>query len=474
MYNDNWSLLSPSSYGYAKIASAPNATTTPPGAINPSSGAAYSAGGIGTGSNALFFQRLRVQTEFKVAEGLTLVTRFDAMEKKWGDQTWVGTTAYDNTNRPSSGSPGARVQENIEFNRVYVDFTTKIGRFLVGYQEFGTFGTVFLDTSFDKPGLKWYIPMGPFTMGLAYDKVVEGESATYSDAWRSGGIYSDRDKDEFYIFGTYKFGAGDAGALFEWIKNASARGTAATASNQSLYLIDPYVKMKIGPVYFEAEALYGFGDYAKWDNPSITTPVNKDNITLSAWALYMKGEVALGPAYFGGIFAYVSGDDPSTTNKLEGGVAAGLLAGQNWSPTLIMKNDDHATLLGNLYGNTGATSTGGSGANGSTTQFMDNIIFLQAYGGFKPTPKLDVQLKLAYAVADKKPWVGGVATQEYSSSTYGTEADLIATYKIFDNLEYMAGFGYFWTGDYYRGYDPNNKVSLSNDYMLMHKLTLSF
>ena len=45
----------------------------------------------GDGSTAFIAQRLRVKTVFKVAEGLSLVTRFDALEKKWGDNTWVET-----------------------------------------------------------------------------------------------------------------------------------------------------------------------------------------------------------------------------------------------------------------------------------------------------------------------------------------------------------------------------------------------
>ena len=52
-------------------------------------------------SAAWVAQRLRLQPEFKIAEGLTLTTRFDALEKKWGDVSWgqAGVYTYDNTNR---------------------------------------------------------------------------------------------------------------------------------------------------------------------------------------------------------------------------------------------------------------------------------------------------------------------------------------------------------------------------------------
>jgi len=56
------------------------------------------------------------------------------------------------------------------------------------------------------------------------------------------------------------------------------------------------------------------------------------------------------------------------------------------------------------------------------------------------------------------------------------EFDLTASYKIYDNLQYMVGFGYFWTGDYYKGYTAvgGQEPALANDYLLMHKLTLTF
>jgi hypothetical protein len=82
----------------------------------------------------------------------------------------------------------------------------------------------------------------------------------------------------------------------------------------------------------------------------------------------------------------------------------------------------------------------------------------------RPTPQLDVMLSVSYAQADKKP-------TGFANGTYGTEIDLTGTYKITNNLSYMLGFGYFFTGDYYKA---NTSNSLSNDYLVINKLTLSF
>ena len=49
----------------------------------------------------------------------------------------------------------------------------------------------------------------------------------------------------------------------------------------------------------------------------------------------------------------------------------------------------------------------------------------------------------------------------YPNGSYGTEIDLTGTYKITDNLSYMLGVGYLFTGDYFKGYDwPGQTIKL--------------
>ena len=83
--------------------------------------------------------------------------------------------------------------------------------------------------------------------------------------------------------------------------------------------------------------------------------------------------------------------------------------------------------------------------------------------------KLNFGVSYTYAYADKKPRVG---TAEYVSDKYGSDFDVTMKYKIYDNLEYMIGAAYLWTGDYFKGTKDTNKVA--NDYLLMHQLTLNF
>jgi len=72
---------------------------------------------------------------------------------------------------------------------------------------------------------------------------------------------------------------------------------------------------------------------------------------------------------------------------------------------------------------------------------------------------------LSYASADKKP-VG------YVGGSYGWEIDVTGTYKITNNLSYMLGVGYLFTGDYFKGTASTGEVG--DNYLLINKLTLTF
>jgi hypothetical protein len=157
-------------------------------------------------------------------------------------------------------------------------------------------------------------------------------------------------------------------------------------------------------------------------------------------------------------------------------LVAALIANDAFNPCLMMFSGEYGTWIGNLVGN----ATGSNPmtlASNSVNTYMDNVWFYQIYGGFKPTKESDIMLSVTYAYADKKPRQTygapvSAANLEYVSDVYGTEIDLVAKYKIFDNLEYMIGGAYLFTGDYFKG--TNSAYKIENNYLLTHKLTLTF
>ncbi len=425
-------------------------------------GSAYTDGDVP--STAFFFQRLRVGTDFVVSPCLKLVTRFDAMERIWGGQrTEPGDDWY--INAPAEGSPswsaGTRAEnENIAFDITYVEYVSPIGMFRVGYMPDYSFGTVFADegNQMYNGQILYAIKKGPFTGILNYSKVSEN-----NDHYGYSYGYTDVDYDSYRVAGIYDFNTarakGEVGVLFLYDRNATSKPNAWSPFNvgylQNVYVIDPYVKAKIGPVDLQAEVLYYFGDAAKWE----ANAPGLENIDISALSAFVDATANFGMFNVGGTFAYLSGDKPDTKDKIEGSGALGYVntAGANYNPCLILFNTETLGYwVGEIDGHT----------NSVVNNKMSNAYFFQGRVGVKPTPQWDVNASLSYAFADRKP-------SGYNNDTYGTEVDLTATYKITNNLSYMLGAGYLWTGDYFKAWGSNDP-QVQNDYILINKLTLSF
>ena len=409
-------------------------------------------------------QRLRLQPEFKIAEGLTLTTRFDALEKKWGDSSWGGVHGYDNTNRPvdqqratnwdtyAINGSSIRTQENLEWERAYVDFNTAIGRFMVGYFDCICYGTLFLNTHVSRPGVKYMYPMGPWTFMAQWEKVHEGGSYGIGSSGASL-LYADKDLDIYSVGVDYRWKTGVAGVQFQYYKdnyNDYSAGDATGAYRSNLYTINPFFQAAIGNLGLEGEFWYGFGDWRDYNG-------GQDDISLDAYAAYLNGKFNIGAFYIGALGAIESGDADATDDKQKGSVlGAGtgpFVMGQAWDPFLYMFNDLVNTYTGNWYGyNASPTGT-----------FEDNCMLWKIYGGWNVTPKLNVEV--AYGMAWADDTVSGV------DDSYGSEFDIFATYKIYNNLSYMVGFGYWWVGDYFKGTVDGDT---EDSYLLMHKLTLAF
>ena len=396
-------------------------------------------------SHAFFYTRTRFQPVFQIAEGLTFTTRFDALEKQWGNTNLQGggATDYANSRRYQQVAltQGQKIQEEIEFERAYVTFLTGIGQFQVGYQNVDAWGTDFSDYNNTAPSIQYAAKVGPLTLALIYEKFYEndtaGQPATYTNN-------VDADNDTYAIAGIYNGQGIEAGMLYKYY---ALNKTKPAGYKTQRNLLSPYVKATFGPVYIEGELQYWFGKAAEYEAPLAGTA----DVDLQAYGAYLKAKMNLGPAYFGALFAYLSGDDMSDatkTNLNPGG------HGSSFVHSLIMMYEPLST-----WSNSGSTA---ANLYGSSNMFVHN-----AFGGFNPTPKWNVEANLTYADVEKIPT--GVTQDKH----LGMEFDVTATYKIYDNLSYMVGAGYLWTGDYFKG-ATNAPKEIDNDYVLKNQLTLSF
>jgi len=402
-------------------------------------------------SRAYFYQRVRLQPVFAIAEGLTFTTRFDAMEKQWGQTDWRGgfdDKASSRRETQSFGNP--KIQESIEFERGYVGFATPIGLVQAGYMSSGKWGTDFGDDEQSRPRARIDTKLGPWQFGVVYEK--EFEADTSSQAGYAG--KADADADTLALYGLYRFKGGDAGLLYKFFDRRQNRPTANLRSK--FHALIPYVKATFGPVYLESEVFYAFGKAQQFESPSGASDVDIDGL-----GAYLKAQVNLGPAYFGGIVGYSQGNDGSDPSKNKMGPGS--------------QDLDYGLILGNDALQTWEATGGAGGANGvAFDSSKANSIMYSMFGGFNATPKLNVEATILGGQFDKIVTPAG-ATNNNTSKSLGLEFDVTAKYKIYDNLTYMVGAGYLWTGDAFKGFGTNsNNNSVGNNYLLMNRLSLSF
>ena len=398
------------------------------------------------------WQRLRVQTDFKVQEGLMLTTRFDALEKIWGASrsTAISTNLAGNDQE----------SENIKFTHAFVTLNVPggYGELRVGYMTQGTWGTAFGDTGEQDYGMrvKWDWTTGSYFWGARWDKT-EGKKG-YSSSGPAGNINSatyavDNDSEKYSVLAGYKWSKGDAGLQITYYLDTSTAVNPTTGYKGKYTLFQPYARAAFGIVYVETEFGFYTGKKQEYNVESTTL----QNVDYQGWRGYVMANVDLAPAYVGALAFYAAGDDLGTATKYEGGVKIGT----DFQPCLILFNYDLGRWNGLLGGQNGLTSTTFPAYNN------DNVGALQIFAGIKPMPKLDVKASYTVAQADKDG-----SSKNWQSKSIGGELDLTATYKIYDNLSYMVGFGYLWAGDWFKG--TSSGATVDNDYLVTHKLTLSF
>lgn len=396
-------------------------------------------------------QRFRLYTVFQVQEGLKLTTRFDAMEKFWGQDAAIGTP------NPTSGT-GTNVENNISWERAFVTFNLGPGFFDIGYQADGYWSPIAFGNTSAGSGamIRYTAPIGPFALSAYWEKCRESEIDPVA--------YAPADWDRYALQGTYKWKTGQAGLQLLWehyetnaamtysIWNTNVTPVGLTAATMNYYEISPFFQAKLGLVDLEGKLYWSAGEFEPKGGGN-----DRDIDGLSA---YLNGKVNIGPAYIGAMFAYIQGDDPNDSD-----VTVSHAGGRDWDPTLMIGNDRFSKWLGGRYTNPigWATPSGGlSEFRGGWNE--QNIWFYQGYAGYKPLPKLQLRAAFTYMKRDETP-------AGYNDHI-GNEFDITADYKIYPNLTYTVGFGYFWAGDYFKG--TNSAADIDNCYLLMHQLALTF
>jgi len=405
------------------------------------------------------WQRLRMQTDFKIQEGLMFTTRFDALEKIWGASRSATATK---TNLAGNDDES----ENIKFSHAYVTFALPaVGQLKVGYQTQSVWGTSFGDTGETDYGSRvvWDLNTGPFFWGARWDKIEGNKYYSSTGPAANVGVTSyvvEHDYEKYSILGGYNWDKGSGGLQITYYLNTTNDDSPTTGYKRAYWAFQPYVKAVFGKVYFESEFGYYTGKYKAYNS----APGNTD-MTMDSWRGYVMANLELAQAYVGFLAFYSSGNDINRQDKYTGGATIGT----DFQPCLILWNYDLGRWNGALGGQNGLSNAAANGSTGPGNvggYNSDNVAAVQLFAGIKPMPKLDMKASYTTANMDKDV----IANQV--SRNIGNELDITATYKIYDNLSYMVGFGYLWAGDAFKGSNPG--AGIDNDYLLTHKLTLTF
>jgi hypothetical protein len=429
-------------------------------------------------STAFYFQKLQLTTEFVAAPGLSLVTRANILERVWGgnrSNPVVGGTVTS-ANLDSQSAATRAENENIGFDYAYIDYTSPIGRFKVGYQNDNPFGCTFGDTATPRGRITYILPIGKFQILGVVTKMKENSLSAVTAANQS-----DLDYDKYAVAAIFTDKNVETGILAAFLNNATARvtyvpGAANTSNKGKFYALVPYIKANFGPIAIQAEIDYWFGRLNEYDDMGGTTATgavgNRDR-DVESLAGFIDVLGTFGKVYVGGTFAYAQGQgvDQSKMNTQSVG-------GQDWNPALILFNQDLSYWAGFSNGTLANANVG-----------LTNAFLYQLRAGVRPTDKLDIGASVTFAQRDKRL----VGTDQFGYSRYidgsrdlGWEIDVTGTYKITNNLSYMLGLGYLITGDAFKNNNASATLggtqdqilgqnnSISNDYLVINKLTLTF
>jgi hypothetical protein len=454
--------------------------------------------------NDYLAMELRLQPEFTFSDNLKLITRFDALGRKWGDddnsQTSSTTVALYNAAGVITGYKTVNSVDdddefnddaNIDWDWGYLQLKTKIGMFLVGRKKGGTWGTSFGDSANPEDRFTWVVPINNLYLAGVYEKnaafdsddVTEGNSdndkyylsATYrGEGWKAGllyGYYRYRSFQDMaqatdtaaaqamataagYDFSNYMglLAAGfppDGGVLYGQMLAAGINPVNFSGADASAHLLSPYIEGKFGSFGIKAELAYvtATADYDAINN------AGKDSKDATLLAYNLEGSFDVGPVTFQAGYALQSGDADYTDDKVE---SFGYLeTGHDWAKTLILYSDivGLETTLGGL----------GNPVGGGKTAFDGYQVY---YFGvdYNVTDNLTLSAIVAKSQADDV--IAGW------DDDHGLEYDLSLSWKIFDNLTYSATYAALDAGDYWQAGNP--ATDIEDTFVMYHKLELQF
>ncbi len=370
-------------------------------------------------SDSYYDMRFRLNTKFKVADGLYAQTRF---------------RAFNGTVLPATS--GADFS-NIQWERAWLSAQTPIGRFQTGRMISGAWGTSFADNEGQQFRVRFDSAAGPVKFGIITAKGSEGDK---------GATLSSADLNIYYAYGLYPSKTLTVGLLGAYIDDKTGSDTAkvgepGTYSAVAMKLL-PFFKAKIGDaVAIQGEAIFAFGEARNWHDSTLPD-ADLDQLQYNIEASFNFGA---GSAQLGYAFA---------TGQATRGDVTGAKFGDDWEKLWI--------LAGSTGAGAGGTALGGQG-NFSNSTNNDGAQLIYGGANFNVTDAVNLGVMLGTGTADE-PAAG-------QDDALGFEVDLKLGWKFYDGaLAYSAVVAYLSAGDYW-DIGPDYEDSCT---VLYHKIQINF
>jgi hypothetical protein len=247
---------------------------------------------------------------------------------------------------------------------------------------------------------------------------------------------NDNDVDYYALKPTFTFGNSSLTPTLAYMYSKDASKWSVTTGNKQVKVyfvgLDADVKFDAGSVWFTGIYEGGSVDL-----------ITGNSMDLKAYLVALGGKINAGAADIHGQIFYATGDDTTTTDKIEGYYVP---RGQMYY---------WAELMGlGIFDNQVS-------ANSCADQ-ISNIMAANIGVGFKATDQLNIKADVWYAKLLED-------TAKTKSGALGTEIDLVLTYSLMKNLNLDLVGAYLFAGDATYGGSNSN-----NPYELGTRLSFSF
>jgi hypothetical protein len=332
------------------------------------------------------------------------------------------------------GTTKGASNENMRVFKLWMEYDSPIGKWAVGRQPAGTWGTKFLDSTANGDRISWVPNMipAPFSAKFIFQKNTELDAFT--------GTSDESDAASWYAGVGHKGDIGSTTVALWHTRNDGVNGV-GDYNNTHFWFTGTY---NLGGVGISSEARYVFGDDSSMNDlgslaAMVTASMGFDNLTAGVITFYCQGDDT------------VDGDN-------EGAACAGG-TGNDYNPFLVATGDYFGLLNGDKGGYLAAAGAAGVTGNGDQPGAIAAALFAV----------MQASDKMSFNAAIGHVWVDADFGMD---DDMGLEVDLGMTYKLMDNLAYTAQFGFLKPGGFVE--DMVVGGNTNDIYVLLHSLTMTF